>query len=268
MTAGPAPFLNNPYIIELLTPKQEAPNPEADLTAFHERYQKIRSHRGVVSICDNPMGNLHYTALEVLSYLNLAIEPEAVLIHLNTFHRKVDLDDFLAQARAGGLKYLLVVSGDGGPRLPRLDPRDVGMACETVTSVELLRYIHAKHPGVFTCGVAFNHYEPMDHELAKLQRKIDAGAQFVITQPVIGKDANVYQLASYQRPWFIGAWMSKRIDLLYECVGIEQPLHAGEFDPVANLMQLHKDYPQAGLYLSLLGFKREWAGLFPRQTRA
>ena len=42
------------------------------------------------------------------------------------------------------------------------------------TSVELLKYVNREYPGMFSLGVAFNPYEPEDHEMEKTQRKIDA----------------------------------------------------------------------------------------------
>ena len=110
---------NTPYIIELLTPKQNDESFEEKLQRFAERYRRILDHGAVVSICDNPMGNLHFTAMEVMDAMELPLNPERTLLHLNSFHRKIDLDAFLRESCDRGLKYLLVVSGDGGPRLSR-----------------------------------------------------------------------------------------------------------------------------------------------------
>jgi len=136
---------------------------------------------------------------EIISYLELAVDPENLLIHLNSFHRKIDLDEFLSTCSRLGVKYLLCVSGDGSPRLPRLEPADLAMNCNTVTSVELIKYIHAEYPGCFTIGAAFNHYDPLEDELDKLGRKRDAGAEFVITQPVL---RGIYlSLLSFKQQW-------------------------------------------------------------------
>lgn len=245
-------------LIELLTPKQNAPDFEADLKIFSERFQKIYDHEAVVSIPDNPLGNLHFAAPEVLTYLSLPIDAEKCLVHLNTFHRKTDLDDFLRQAKKMMVKYLLCVSGDGGQRLTRLNPADLGVTVETVTSVELLAYIKKIYGGDFICGVAFNQYEPEEHEIQKLKRKLDAGAQFIITQPVMGRDERVLNLKQYCIPVFAAAWMSKRIDLLKKCLGVEGGNIPGDYDPFKNLQILRETYSNYGLYYALLGFNREW----------
>ncbi len=257
-------LFETPYIIELLTPKQSDEDVEARLEVFAERYLRILDTGAVVSIPDNPMGSVHYTALEVMDFLDLPVDAERTLLHLNSFHLKSDLDYFLNSAASRGVKNLLVVSGDGGPRLPRLEPSDVGIDAKTVTSVVLLQYIAREYPGVFTCGVAFNQFEPPEHELQRLGRKIDAGARFVITQPVVGEDSTVVSLSDFGIPVFIGAWMSKRIELLLECVGVEPNVDM-TYDPVENLALLHQIYPEFGLYLALLSFKRDWSDLLIRR---
>lgn len=245
-------------LIELLTPKQNSPDFENDLKIFSVRFNKIREYDAVVSIPDNPLGNLHFAAPEVLSHLSLSIDPEKCLIHLNTFHAKRDLDDFLRQAKELRVKYLLCVSGDGSQRLTRLNPADLGISVETVTSVELLAYIKKIYAGDFICGVAFNQYEPAEHEIRKLNHKLGAGAQFIITQPVIGRDERVLNLKQYGVPVFTGAWMSKRIDLLTQCLGVEGENIPVDYDPLKNLQILRETYPDYGLYYSLLGFNRDW----------
>ena len=253
-----------PYLIELLTPKQSDEDFEARLEVFAERYRRILDAGAVVSIPDNPMGNVHFTALEVVEFLDLPLDPERTLLHLNSFHTRSDLEAFLRGAAERGIRNMLVISGDGGPKLPRLEPSDVGIEAKTVTSIVLLRYIEREFPGVFTCGVAFNQYEPPEHELERLEQKIEAGARFVITQPVMGDMPVVDRLKDFGLPVFVGAWMSKRIDLLYSCVGLE-PRDDAQYDPAENLALLDRRYPGYGLYLSLLSFKRDWSELLTRR---
>jgi methylenetetrahydrofolate reductase (NADPH) len=256
-----------PYLIELLTPRQSDQDFEARLEVFRERYRRILDYGAVVSIPDNPLGNLHFTAMETVEFLGLPLDPERTLLHLNSFHRRTDLDAFLDAAHAAGLKHLLVVSGDGGPRLPKLEPDDLGSSAKAVTSVELLEYVAHRHPGAFSCGVAFNPYEPAEHELEKLRRKIAAGARFVVTQPLIGADRRVSPLDAFGLPVWVGAWMSKRIDLLVECVGLGE-LDAAAYDPAANLAVLHRSYPARGIYLAQLPFRRDWCPLLTRLSCA
>ena len=105
--------------------------------------------------------------------------------------------------------------------------------------------------------MAFNPYEPQDHELDKMQRKLDAGAEYICTQPVIGKDERLDALAKFKLPVIVDAWMSKKLHLLSECVGYTIP-EDHPYDPIANLYDLQKHYPYCGLYLALLGFKTQY----------
>ena len=152
-----------------------------------------------------------------------------------------------------------VVSGDGNERLPRLTPEEIGYPEVTVvTSVELLRYIEREYPGKFNLGVAFNPYEPEQHEFEKMERKIDAGAKYIITQPLIGRNPITDRMIEqFQLPVIVEAWMSRKLHLLSECVGYEIPEDT-EYDPIAALKDLHVQYPNCGVYLAILGYKTQF----------
>lgn len=248
---------NKTFHIEILTPKQNSPKLEEDLEKFAEKYMKVIEAGYIACITDNPMGHLSFQTTEVLPELDLPVEPEQLVIHLNTFHTREHLDEILTQAADMGVKYLLTLSGDGSERLPKLTPESIGMDCNTVTSIELLSFIHKNYPNTFSCGVAFNPYEPPDHEKERLEKKLDAGAEYIITQPVIGDDPIVHGLKKFGVPVIIDAWMSKKLHLLSECVGYEIPEDT-PYDPVDNLGKLATLYPEYGLYLALLGFKTQY----------
>jgi methylenetetrahydrofolate reductase (NADPH) len=243
--------------VELQTPKRSSEDVEKDLRTFEEKYRKVAEAGWIVCITDNPMGLLSYGAMETIDLLGLPVHPERLMVHLNSFHPKRELDEILVAFQAAGGKHLLVVSGDGNQRLHRLEPREIGVEATTVTSVELLRYIDREYPGAFTCGVAFNPYEPQDFEVEKMKRKVDAGASFIITQPIIGRDERLDGLAPFRLPVILDAWMSKKIHLLSECVGYEIP-ETTPYDPMENLRELRGNYPDFGLYLAILGFKTQY----------
>lgn len=251
---------NRIYHVEILPPKQETEKLEADLETFATRFKRVMESGYCACITDNAMGNLAFQGTEMIEELGLAPRDDLVMIHLNTFHTKDALDGILATCKKLGIRDLLVISGDGSDRLPRLHPAEVGATgVEAVTSVELLRYIGREHPGYFHLGVAFNPYEPEEHEFGKMERKMAAGAEFIITQPVIGLHPLVGKLlATYPAvPVIVEAWMSKKLDLLSEAVGYEIPEDT-PFDPIANLRSLHAIYPACGVYLSLIGWKTQY----------
>jgi len=245
------------FHVELQTPKRSSEDIEKDLRVFEDKYRKVVEAGWIVCVTDNPMGLLSYGAMETIDLLDLPVRPGQLMVHLNTFHPKRELDEILEAFASAGGRQLLVVSGDGSQRLHRLEPAEVGIDCATVTSVELLRYIDREYPGRFTCGVAFNPYEPLDAELAKMRRKADAGASFVITQPIIGRDERLAGLEPFGLPVILDAWMSKKLHLLSECVGHEIP-EGTPYDPMGNLRELRRNYPGYGLYLAILGFKTQY----------
>jgi len=248
---------NKTFHIEILTPKQKSKKLDEDLERFADKYTKVVEAGYVACITDNPMGLLSFQATEVIPEFDLPVEPEQLVIHLNTFHTRKGLDEILTTAADMGAKYLLTISGDGSERLPKLTPECIGLDCNTVTSVELMEYINREYPGQFSCGVAFNPYDPPEHELERMKRKLDAGAEYIITQPVIGQDPVLEDLKQFNIPIIVDAWMSKKLHLLSECVGYEIPEDT-PYNPLDNLKELQKNYPDFGLYLALLGFKSQY----------
>jgi methylenetetrahydrofolate reductase (NADPH) len=244
------------FHVEVLTPKQASETLDDDLQKFADKYNKVLDSGYMACITDNPMGNLSFQATEVIPELGLAVKPDQVMLHLNTFHTRQQLDEILAKCREIGIKYILAISGDGNERLPKLSGESIGMNVNTVTSVELMQFINREHPGAFTFGVAFNPYEPQDHEMEKMHRKIEAGAQFIITQPVLGKDERVLALAKLGLPVIVEAWMSKKLSLLSKCVGYEIP-EGTPYDPMTNLREMVGQYSGCGFYLALLGVKTQ-----------
>jgi methylenetetrahydrofolate reductase (NADPH) len=148
--------------------------------------------------------------------------------------------------------------------LPKLDPQSIGGTKSVVTSTDLIRYINREYAGIFTTGAAFNQYNAMPLENERLKLKIEAGAKFVITQPVMGKDAHVDALFNFNIPVVVEAWMSKKVDLFLRSIRSSDPNLGKDFDPLNNLRILHNAYPQSCIYLSMLGFKQSWKAVLPR----
>jgi methylenetetrahydrofolate reductase (NADPH) len=244
--------------VELLTPKQSSADLDADLESFAAKFHRILDGGCAVSIPDNPLGVVHFQAMETLPELGLQAPPERLMVHVNTFHTRESLDNTLTAAERAGVRQLLVVTGDGGERLPKLSPAALGAAGNSVTSVELLRYIRSRFPGVFTLGVAYNQYEPPDHELEKMRRKIAAGAEFICTQPVIGRDERALAARQFGVPVILDAWMSRKLHLLSRCVGYEIREDT-PYDPVENFRTLRRSCGDCGIYLALFNFKtQDW----------
>jgi methylenetetrahydrofolate reductase (NADPH) len=258
-------MFNYPYLVELLSPKRSSDDQiDKLLDRFAERYRRIIDAGLGISIPDNPMGQPRLGALESIDLRGLSVDPEKVVMNLNTFHTKTELDGLLEKAAKANLKYILVVRGDGGPLLAKLDSKSIGGKLSVATSIDLIRYINKQYPDQFITGAAFNPYKPMPFELNRMKQKIDAGATYSVTQPLIGKDENVYKLKDLNIAVVVEAWMSNNIDLLYKSVGKEKDETAEKYDPLENLKALHEFYPECCIYLSMLSFKQDWQEILPR----
>jgi len=253
-----------PYLIELLTPRKDASNPQKELDRFAVRYRRILDAGCGISIPDNPMGRPRLRAVDAVHHSGLPVDGDRTVMNLNTFHSHPELLELLDRAADLGLRYLLVVRGDGGPLLPRLEPQLVGGRQSVVTSADLIRYIHSIRPDIFVTGAAFNQYAPETFEDRKLHTKIESGAAYVITQPVIEEDRRVHRLKNLKTPVVVEAWMSNNIELLFKSVRADANGQIADYDPFENLERLHEAFPQSCIYLSMLSFQLEWENRLPR----
>ena len=103
----------------------------------------------------------------------------------------------------------------------------------------------------------------MAFELDRARKKLEAGADFFITQPLIGKNEDVDSLRNICNDVIIEAWMSKKIELFYKSVGRMTMEEPGSYDPQENLSELHQAYPDNCVYLSMIDFDQDWHVLLP-----
>ena len=248
----------SPYWVEVSPPRHTAENLTMKLERFSAKYRRAVEAGHAVCLTDNAMGQCAFQGHELIETLRLPTGDDQVMIHLNTFHSMADLRWILDTCVAVGVRRLLVVSGDGSTRLPKLKPSDVGCTTASVTSVELIAFILRTYPGVFTLGAAFNQYEPADHEYGKLRRKLDAGAQFIITQPLIQPNPLVDRICEeLSVPVILEAWMSPKVQLLSDCIGYDLGCAEG-YDPMESLRRLRARYQGSSFYLALLDFKTQF----------
>ena len=252
-------MFNNRLLIEVPPVRHDAEDLVGALDQFTSRYQSVLEHGDCVCLTDNAMGRISFQGHELISELELPVQPEQVMIHLNTYHTKEELEELLAVGLHLGVRNYLIVTGDGNERLHHMEAKEIGADLNNpVTSVELMEYVRREYQGI-TYGCAFNPYEPQDQEFAKLERKRRAGASFIITQPVIdGHDAVDRLVKEHEDiPIMIGAWMSRKLEPIADIIGRETAA-VNHYDPISNLKTLSRRYPQQGFYLSMVGFKRQY----------
>ena len=61
----------------------------------------------------------------------------------------------------------------------------------------------------------------------------------------------------------VEAWMSTNIELFYKSVGRMSMEEPDSYDPVKNLRELHRAYPDSCVYLSMISFDQDWQTLLP-----
>ena len=249
----------HPYHIEMTPPKHSSQKLEEELERFAERFERIQESGFIASITDNAMGRSAFQTYEMMDELELVARPDQVLIHLNTFHTKKELDHILEHAKEHGIRNILALTGDGSDKLHKLEPEELEAPDVPVTtSVELIKYIYKHYPD-FIVGAAFNPYEPPEFEFPKLERKIAAGAKYVITQPIIGKDEQMDRLFKEypDLPVVVECWMSKKLHLLADVLERDIP-EDYPYDPMAMLEELNEVYPTGRNYLAMIGYKTQY----------
>ncbi len=245
------------YIVELTPVKQKAKDLRERLDKFVAKFHQVIDAGYCVSIPDNPMGHLAFQGTELIEEFGLPVPKDRVLCHLNTFHTIDEIEGILSSCKTLGIGNVLIISGDGSDRLPKLNPDDVGAKTNAVNSVELARYIDRHYKDVFRIGAAFNQYEPEAYEFEKLEKKLAAGVEFIITQPVVGEEEILSRLIGYNVPVFLEAWMSTNTTLLADCIGYDLP-HDYSHEPLEVLKKLTRKYPECGFYTALLKFKSQF----------
>ena len=253
------------FRIEIPAVRQSPDKLDERLERFATRYRRIIAAGHGVCLTDNALGKIAFQGHELIEHFGLPVPPGKVMVHINTFHTLKDLHEILDGCVRLGVDELLVVSGDGSDRQSRLKPSDINApGVMTVTSVELLGYLRKHYGSTFRYGVAFNPYEPPEHEREKLDRKLEAGAEFIITQPVLDAMPVLDELSRIPDvPLCLEAWMSSNIDLLNQCICYELPIQ-NAFDQMETLHRLQRAYPQSDFYLALLDFKTQFEQLASR----
>lgn len=171
-------------------------------TNYRELVERLRPlvDAGVsaIDVTDNPMASMHMSAI---AFAHLVKEELGLATILHLTCRDLNLlgmHSALLGAAALGIDAILALTGD---------PASVGdfpgaTSVFDVTSDGLARIINSLNCGMdyagkeigqptnFAIGAAFNPFaEDMEKELARLARKREAGADFLMTQPVFDLDA-------------------------------------------------------------------------------
>ncbi|MFQ5860758.1 MAG: bifunctional homocysteine S-methyltransferase/methylenetetrahydrofolate reductase [Dehalococcoidia bacterium] len=146
-----------------------------------------------VNVADSSRAQARMSALATCSLIQNRLGMETIL-HLATRHRNlVALHSELLGAHALGVRNIFAVMGD----LPRIGDYPDATAVSDITASGLIRLVKSFNQGIgltgrplerptsFFVGCALNMgADDLDRELRVLERKLEAGADFILTQPV------------------------------------------------------------------------------------
>jgi homocysteine S-methyltransferase len=180
---------------EFVTTIEITPPKGPDPTKMLQSVRAIRE-AGVhaVNIPDGPRAQNRMGAMAVAVLIQQQVGIEAVLHYCCRDRNLLGMHSDLLGASALGLRNLLLITGDP----PKMGPYPEATAVFDIDSIGLTNMVSLMNHGLdlggnplggeqtrFTIGVGVNpgHLD-LDQELARLQWKVKAGAEYAITQPV------------------------------------------------------------------------------------
>jgi len=165
---------------------------------------RMMAERGVdcVNIADSPLARIRMSAMALAWQIHLHHPSLEVILHFTTRDRNLmGLQSDLLGAHALGLRNILCLTGDP----PSLGDYPNATAVFDTDAPGLMRIVHRMNQGTdlagtsigaatgFAVGCGVNPTaDDLDKEFDYVRRKLDAGPQFVMTQPV-------FELECWQR---------------------------------------------------------------------
>lgn len=169
---------NCPISFELFPPKTEA-----GLNALYANVQKLLEFNPAFFTCTyGAGGSTQGTTLEVLKKVR-ELTQLPVASHLTCVNSTVeDLEDYLCQANEQSVDYIVALRGDPPKGSDQFEATEGGLRYAN----ELVDLIRSKYPqfGIAVAGYPEVHQEAPNAkaDLENLKRKVDAGADIIITQ--------------------------------------------------------------------------------------
>jgi methylenetetrahydrofolate reductase (NADPH) len=199
------------------------------------------------SVASNPVARARMSALALCSLIQQVVGRPAILHCTTRDHNRLSIQGLLWGAKALGIQTVLAATGDFvalGERARTTTVRDLDV-------FSLVRM--AREAGLHAGVVLDPHLESdrFQREVDRLGRKLEAGAQFVVTQPVYAESEAV-RLAEATRPLgipiilgILPLWSARHAQFLHENVaGIRVP------EQVRRRMQRAEDAPGEGASLA------------------
>ncbi len=150
-----------------------------------------------VNIADSPMARVRMSCLSLAYLVSSSVDID-IILHFTTRDRNLmGLQSDLIGANAIGIRNILALTGDP----PSIGDYPQATAVYDVDSIGLVKIIAKLNSGIdfagnsigkpteFSIGVAANPVNPdLDAEISRLREKLDAGGQYIMTQPLYESD--------------------------------------------------------------------------------
>ncbi len=178
--------------VEILPPK--GVDPTKMLTGVRKLH---RAGVDAVNVPDGPRAQMRMSVLATSMLVEQAVGIEAVIHYACRDRNLLGMLSDLLGAHAMGLRNMLLITGDP----PKMGPYPDATAVFDIDSIGLTNLVNRLNHGVdpggnpigdptaFTIGVGANPGAiDLDHELNRFYWKVEAGAEYAITQPVFDPD--------------------------------------------------------------------------------
>lgn len=170
-------MFNEPFVVTIEVVPPDGPDPVKVLAALESL---VSWPFYGFSVATNPVAKPRMSAMALCAMIQQRTKKPAIL-HLTTRdHNRLSLQGELWGAKALGIETVMVATGD----FVALKDRH---HTTTVRDADVYSLVHMAREAGLRTGVVFDTH-PENNGLARavdhLQRKMDAGAQFAVTQPV------------------------------------------------------------------------------------
>ena len=199
--------------VEIVPPKGVDPSP-----MFEQVRQLKAAGVDAVNVPDGPRAQSRMGALLSAVMIEREVGLEAVVHYACRDRNLLGMLSDLLGAAAAGVRNLLIITGDP----PKMGPYPDATAVFDIDSIGLTNLVsrlnHGLDPGGnpiglptrYVIGVGVNPAAPdLDRELKRFAYKVEAGAEFAITQPVFDLaqlDRFLRKVESYRIPIVAGIW--------------------------------------------------------------
>jgi homocysteine S-methyltransferase len=180
----------------------------------------------VINVADSPMARVRMSSIALASMITNQVGIETILHFTCRDRNLMGIQSDLMGAHALGIRNILALTGDP----PRVGDYPNATAVFDVDSVGLIRVLKQLNAGTdlggnsigeptgFLIGCAVNPTaENFDQEMERFERKIEAGAEFAMTQPL-------YELETLVR--FLNRFGKQRIPVLLGLLPLQSHRHA------------------------------------------